>query len=40
MNVGFLIFHYYDKLHNSVYFTINSEGNMLSYAKTTNSRIE
>ena len=40
MNVGFLIFHYYDKLHNSVYFTINSEGNMLSYAKTTSSRFK
>ena len=40
MNVGFLIFHYYDKLHNSVYFTINSEGNMLSYAKTTSSHFK
>uniref|UniRef100_A0A8C2RXM3 Major facilitator superfamily (MFS) profile domain-containing protein n=1 Tax=Capra hircus TaxID=9925 RepID=A0A8C2RXM3_CAPHI len=40
MDVGFLLFHSYDKLHSSVYFTINSEGNMLSYAKTTNSHIE
>ncbi|XP_065739760.1 sugar phosphate exchanger 3 isoform X5 [Phocoena phocoena] len=40
MDVGFLLFHSYDKLHNSIYFTINSEGNMLSYAKTRSSHIE
>ena len=35
-----MLFLFTDKLHNSVYFTVNTEGNMLSYAKTTNSRIE
>uniref|UniRef100_A0A5G2QM59 Solute carrier family 37 member 3 n=1 Tax=Sus scrofa TaxID=9823 RepID=A0A5G2QM59_PIG len=40
MDVGVLLLHSYDKLYNSIYFTINSEGNMLSHAKTTSSLIE
>ena len=40
VDVGFLLFHYYDKLHKPVYFTINSDGNMLCYAKTTSSHFK
>uniref|UniRef100_A0A2K6EWC5 Solute carrier family 37 member 3 n=1 Tax=Propithecus coquereli TaxID=379532 RepID=A0A2K6EWC5_PROCO len=40
MDVGFLLFYSHDKLYNSIYLTINSEGSTLSCTKETSSHIE